>query len=48
MSYSNIKLEWVTPYGAHKGEKVSMWFQFGDPDIERLKKEYNAKEVARV
>lgn len=44
----NVKLEWVCPYGKNKGKKVSAWFQFGDPDIARLKREFNAKEVARV
>lgn len=44
----NVKLEWIAPYGPNKGQKVSSWFQFGDPDIERLKREYNAVEVARV
>lgn len=46
--YTNIKLEWVAPYGPNKGKKVSSWFQFADPDIERLKREYDAVEVARV
>lgn len=48
MSYTNIKLEWVAPFGPNKGEKVTAWFPFGDPEIERLKREYNAKEIDRV
>ena len=44
----NIKLEWIAPYGPAKGEKVSAWFQYGDPDIARLKREFDAVEIARI
>lgn len=46
--YTNIKLQWVAKYGRNKGKKVTSWFSWGDPEIDRLKREYNAKEVARV
>ena len=48
MSYTNIKLEWTALFGLNKGKKVSAWFQFGDPEIKRLKRECNAKEIDRV
>lgn len=38
----NFLLEWTAPFGPNKGERVSTWFSFGDPEIKRLKKEYNA------
>lgn len=48
MAYANIKLEWIAPFGPSKGEKVSEWFMFGDPEVKRLKREYNAVEIDRV
>ena len=44
---TSIKLEWTVERGPKRGEKVTCWFLFGDPEIGRLCKKHKAKVIDR-